>query len=320
MYNKSINVLKRAFHSGETPFFFFTKMAQKWLKNLLLLTLMTLILAVPLKHSQAAVFDAQKVVELVNQDRAKLNVPALEADIELSQAALEKANDMISHNYFAHVSPTGVTPWEWIGQSGYDYSFAGENLAINFTDPQAQHAAFMQSESHKKNILNPKYKEIGVAVIAGKINGKQTIITVQEFGAKTTALTAEKKVAGVSNSKNQTTPASGKNSFFEKMVSIAAASINATENAFLDFSRQLSLNPFDGFLYTCTLLITLAFFLYEAFAAHLHFAAHFISLHNKPKFSLFDKVNPQAIHASPFNLNFLIYLKRKYLTHMKLKK
>ena len=311
--------MKRAFHSGETPFFFFTKMAQKWLKNLLLLTLITLTLTVPLKRSQATVFDAQKVIELVNQDRAELNIPELETNSELSRAALEKANDMIKHNYFAHVSPTGVTPWEWIGQSGYDYSFAGENLAINFTDPQSQHEAFMNSESHKKNILNEKYKDIGVAVIFGKIAGKQTIITVQEFGSKTNAPITNKKVAGIST--NNIKPASvyTKNSFFEKISSVALTDISATKDAFFTFFQQLSPNPFDGFLYISTLLITLTFFLYEMFTAQLYFAAHFLVAHRKPRIFLFNDIQPFSF-VSHSNQSFFIQLKRKYLMHMKLKR
>ena len=49
----------------------------------------------------------------------------------LQEAAEKKAQDMIENNYFAHTSPQGKTPWHWVEESGYDYRYAGENLAIN---------------------------------------------------------------------------------------------------------------------------------------------------------------------------------------------
>ena len=91
---------------------------------------------------------------------------------------------MIKNDYFAHTSPAGINPWFWYEKDGYDYKYAGENLAINFLKAEDQHKAWMASPTHRKNILNDKYQEIGVAVDAGKINGQMAIIAVQEFGAR----------------------------------------------------------------------------------------------------------------------------------------
>ncbi len=295
-------------------------MSKKWLSNLFFSSLAVLTLLAPFHYSQAATLDVQAVTDLVNMERTKLAIQPLETNAALSKAALEKANDMVLHNYFAHVSPSGVTPWQWIGQSGYDYSFAGENLAINFTDAKAQHEAFMQSESHKKNILNPKYKEIGVAVITGKINGTQTIITVQEFGAQVAKLTpTEKTIAGASAAKKETSQASS--TFLQKNHQNFSAGLSTLAKTFSNSTAKVFPTPLFGFLYTLTLWLTFAFFCYEIFTTYFHFAIQHFSLRKKPLNLFF------IASASPITIPSLYNkayqpsrLERIYLTHMKLKK
>lgn len=122
------------------------------------------------------------VITLANTTRAKAHLSPLTENTQLSMAAKNKANDMIQHDYFAHTSPTGVDPWYWVKQSGYQYQAAGENLAINYTSAGEQHSAWMKSATHRANILNTRYQEIGVAVISGEINGKEALVTVEFFG------------------------------------------------------------------------------------------------------------------------------------------
>jgi len=295
-------------------------MSKKWLSTLFFSSLVALTLLAPFHCSQAATLDIKTVIALVNEERAKLAIQPLEVNADLSKAALEKANDMVLHNYFAHVSPSGVTPWQWIGQSGYDYSFAGENLAINFTDAKTQHEAFMQSESHKKNILNPKYKEIGVAVITGKINGTQTIITVQEFGAQVAKLTpTEKTIAGVSTAKKEAPLASS--TFPQKTQQFFSAGFSTLGKTFTNSPGQVFPTPFLGFLYTLTLWFTLAFFCYEIFTIYFHFAIQHFSLRKKPvNFFSLDSSNPGIIPSLYHKAYHPSQLERIYLTHMKLKK
>lgn len=125
----------------------------------------------------------ERVVELTNQDRTKQSIAALSVDDKLTQAAQAKADDMADNSYFAHTSPSGVTPWYWIRQSGYDYRYAGENLAAHFADAEDQERAWMESVKHRENILNPNYRDIGVAVKRTTENGQSTLIVVQMFGA-----------------------------------------------------------------------------------------------------------------------------------------
>lgn len=126
--------------------------------------------------------DPDTVIALSNKARTERGQPALVENKELSAAAKAKANDMIKHDYFAHTSPAGKDPWYWIKQSGYAYKAAGENLAINFTDAKEQQSAWMKSQTHRDNILNTQYRETGVAVVEGKIKGKNALVTVQLFG------------------------------------------------------------------------------------------------------------------------------------------
>lgn len=130
----------------------------------------------------AAEFDSTDVINFLNQEREENNLDILIEDQTLSQVAQMKAEDMIKNDYFAHTSPQGKSPWYWFEKGGYDYKFAGENLAVNYSNAEEQHEAWMNSPTHRANILNPNYREVGVAVMEGKIEGEKSTITVQLFG------------------------------------------------------------------------------------------------------------------------------------------
>lgn len=137
------------------------------------------------KTSQFAVIVSSRLVELVNKERVVLGLQPLKVNPQLVQAAQQKAQDMLNNNYFAHTSPDGITPWHWLDEVGYKYRAAGENLAKDFTESEFVHQAWMNSPSHKANILKNNYQEIGIAVVEGTMNGKRTILAVQFFGKAT---------------------------------------------------------------------------------------------------------------------------------------
>lgn len=147
----------------------------------------------------ASEINADNVIKYVNAAREKEGLDDLKVSEKLTEVATAKVNDMVAQHYFAHTSPAGLNPWHWYELKGYDYKYAGENLAINFTTAEAEQAAWMNSPTHKKNILNINYSEIGVAVAAGEVNGEMGIIAVQEFGtlAHPGAGNAEKNFAPV---------------------------------------------------------------------------------------------------------------------------
>ncbi len=122
-----------------------------------------------------------RVLELLNKDRQAASLEALQLNPILSSSALAKANDIVAKDYFAHISPDGKKPWDWIDRGQYAYAIVGENLAMNFTTALSVHKALMNSPSHKHNIMNDKYSDIGLAMVSGEIEGKKTNVLVQIF-------------------------------------------------------------------------------------------------------------------------------------------
>lgn len=131
----------------------------------------------------AANISAAEVIKLTNDQRAAAGLSPLSGNRNLDSAALAKGQDMLSKGYWAHFAPDGTTPWSFFLQFGYRYQFAGENLARDFSNAQGAVSAWMNSATHKENILNPKYKEIGIGVVEGNLGGTDTTIIVQFFGA-----------------------------------------------------------------------------------------------------------------------------------------
>jgi len=126
------------------------------------------------------------LIELTNKERQSLGVNSLEENALLNKAAQLKAQDIITYDYFSHQSPTGITPWYWFKKAGYNYQIAGENLGIGFLDSEEIYQAWNDSPSHRANLLNPKYQDIGIAVLKGDFNGNETTLVVQLFGSPTT--------------------------------------------------------------------------------------------------------------------------------------
>ena len=173
------------------------------------------IVLMPFCIARADGISPRTVIQLVNKERLAAGLSVLSENSQLSKAAQDKVEDMVKNDYFAHTSPQGVSPWYWFEKNGYGYKYAGENLAINFTSAESQHKAWMASPSHRKNILNPNYREIGVAVASGKVDGETSIITVQLFGALSGAIVKSEESKPVQQeataedmtpAKNQETP------------------------------------------------------------------------------------------------------------------
>lgn len=122
------------------------------------------------------------VVDETNTRRVEEALPALAANPVLQVAAQRKAEDMASKGYFSHVAPDGTEPWAWFKEAGYAYTHAGENLAVNFMDSKDVVDAWMRSPSHRANIENARYTEIGIGVAEGSYQGRPAVFVVQFFG------------------------------------------------------------------------------------------------------------------------------------------
>ncbi len=122
------------------------------------------------------------VVELTNTDRQAEGLATLSVSETLTRVAEAKAMDMASKSYFAHTSPEGLTPWHWFKEEGYVFAYAGENLAVDFNESSDVVRAWMNSPTHRANIVGTQFTEIGVAVVEGTYQGRPATFVVQVFG------------------------------------------------------------------------------------------------------------------------------------------
>ncbi len=140
-------------------------------------------LAAPGILGQAS-FGPDAIIALTNAKRAENGLPPVANNESLASAASGKAANMLSENYWSHNSPSGKTPWSFITASGYRYLYAGENLARDFSDAGSLVSAWMDSPSHKSNLLDKNFNEIGVAVTWGNLTGREGTLVVQMFGTR----------------------------------------------------------------------------------------------------------------------------------------
>lgn len=127
----------------------------------------------------------EQIIKDTNKQRTALGLPELRENTELDKAAQEKAKNMFAEGYWAHFSPTGKDPWGFISGQGYKFTYAGENLARNFYTSSDVVQAWMNSTSHRENIVNNRYQDIGIAVAEGVLQGQKTTLIVQMFGTPT---------------------------------------------------------------------------------------------------------------------------------------
>lgn len=183
-----------------------------------------------------AIFSPTEIVALSNVEREKNGLTALPENPLLQQAAQAKAADMLASDYWAHYSPSGKSPWVFITSAGYKYVYAGENLARDFEDASDVVQAWMNSPSHRANLLDRNFKEIGVAVVEGKLGGRQGILVVQMFGSS--KVSAPAITAPKDNDKLAQSPVRGEQVNLEAVVPPAKSSMIPST---FDMARWVSL-------------------------------------------------------------------------------
>jgi hypothetical protein len=129
----------------------------------------------------------QQLLILTNQQRENNSLSALTDNPELDQAAANKALDMFNKDYWAHDAPDGTTPWVFIKGAGYNYVYAGENLARGFNNASDVINAWMNSPEHRQNVLSANYQDVGFAVATGKLTGEDTVLVVEMLGSTSLA-------------------------------------------------------------------------------------------------------------------------------------
>src|SRR3989338_1224480 len=160
------------------------------------------------------------LADLANVDRSASQIGSLRINPVLENAARLKAEDMAVRSYFAHYSPDGKSPWYWFTLAGYNFIYAGENLAVHFDDSVAVNIAWMNSPKHRENILNGRFTEIGVATARGVYQGRETVFVVQLFGRpKATIASAQAPVL------SQTASFSTKNEIVPVVTQVSSSTV-----------------------------------------------------------------------------------------------
>ncbi|HEY4502080.1 MAG TPA: CAP domain-containing protein [Candidatus Paceibacterota bacterium] len=127
------------------------------------------------------------VISYTEQARLGEGGGVLQENDLLNAAAQAKAEDMAARGYFSHTGPDGESPWTWVARAGYDYVYAGENLAVRFDDSKEVVDAWMASPTHRANIVKPQYQEIGVGLAEGTYKGGPATFVVQFFASPSVA-------------------------------------------------------------------------------------------------------------------------------------
>lgn len=153
----------------------------------------------------AAVIESA-IISLTNGERVSHGAGELHVNEVLTRAAQAKANDMAARGYFSHVGPTGEQPWKWFAEAGYDYAYAGENLATRFYESSDVVTAWMNSPGHRANVLKGVYQDIGIGIASGLYEGQQTIFVVQFFGTTKAELGLSKGAPIASTASTTPTP------------------------------------------------------------------------------------------------------------------
>lgn len=113
----------------------------------------------------------QAMLELLNEARQEAGLKEFVWDEKLAQAAQDHSQDMWEKKYFAHESPDGENAVHRMLEAGAEFRKAGENLALTRTVERA-HEGLMESEGHRRNILDPEFTRVGIGVVDGGLYGK----------------------------------------------------------------------------------------------------------------------------------------------------
>lgn len=161
---------------------------------LVIITLLTIRIGLGFSYSSATDLSPDNIASAVNKARSQRNISTLAYNLRLAAAADFKAHDMIARSYFSHTDPDGKYIWDKIAEEGYKpYTVLGENLAVDFFSTEGLMAAWIESPTHRANILNVDYKDQGIGVADGN-GGKYSMAIANTFGAQPSTQITKKTI------------------------------------------------------------------------------------------------------------------------------
>ena len=113
----------------------------------------------------------QEVIDLINKERLANDLAPLTLDPNVAKVAYEHSKDMATYDYIDHTSPSGLSPFDRLDLEGIYYITAAENIGSGFITAEDVVKSWMNSESHRDNILNFEFTHIGVGYYFGGSNG-----------------------------------------------------------------------------------------------------------------------------------------------------
>lgn len=144
------------------------------------------------------------IIQWTNVQREKYGLPELVENEHLDVSAEIKIQDMFGKQYFAHDSPVGIGIADLAEMVGYEFIGIAENLALgDFQNDEALVQGWMDSAGHRANILNERYREIGVAIKKDTFEGRDTWMAVQHFGLPLSVCSQPDEVLGQEIDENQ---------------------------------------------------------------------------------------------------------------------
>lgn len=157
----------------------------------------------------ATEISSHKLLSSTNEQRQRYGAGQLKINDNLSRAAQAKANDMAKRDYWSHTTPDGTQPWKFVQDSGYGYQKAGENLAYGFDSSKDTVTGWMNSPTHKENMLDRAYTEVGFGyanVSNFNKSGPETIVVAmygQPLSSSTANLAPSDSKSGFSSANNR---------------------------------------------------------------------------------------------------------------------
>ncbi|MDZ4243836.1 MAG: CAP domain-containing protein [Candidatus Doudnabacteria bacterium] len=148
------------------------------------LILLALRLFLGILPADSSAVESQTLMALVNEERNNRNIPQLITHSSLMVAAAQKSRDMIDRDFFNHVNPDGNYIWGNIINAGYyPYKILGENLALDFATAEGMIKAWLDSPTHRENLLRLEFINQGMSALYGDYQGRYTNLTTNLFGA-----------------------------------------------------------------------------------------------------------------------------------------
>ena len=125
-----------------------------------------------------------ELLQEVNTARRKAGLPPVRPDVRLDCAAQEHAENMAIYSYYAHKAPGGPDLGQRAWKSGYRWAALAENIMERVTTVEAAMDAWLGSKPHRRNILNPRYTEMGIGIALKREGAGYRVVWVQDFGTR----------------------------------------------------------------------------------------------------------------------------------------